>query len=106
MRTVRLLCVVFFGLAVADAAHVAAQQSYVGSDEQPAMTDPLAKELERCKALHEQAASDPRCQAASKEINRRFFGSQQEYHPGKVEMFPNESRHPLVTDKPNPAPEK
>jgi conjugative transfer region protein TrbK len=69
------------------------------------VTDPLAKELERCQLLNEKAGSDEKCQAAYAESRRQFFQPPPEYHPGKVEMFPKTKDQPWTTDpKPNPPP--
>ena len=60
---------------------VVAQQSNSTSSGPPLITDPLAKELERCKALNEKAAADPRCEAAYKESRQRFFQPPSNYQP-------------------------
>ncbi len=66
-------------------------------------TNPLGQELERCKALHEQAATDSRCQAAYKQSRDKFFGQTDNYTPVPVEVAPGVPRPKLV--KPEAAPE-
>jgi conjugative transfer region protein TrbK len=105
MKGARFLAFLFLAVMGLNAARVVAQQSNSTSSGPPPVTDPLAKELERCKALHEQAANDPKCQAASKEATRRFFQPPSDYQPGKVEMFPKTQSQPWTTDtKQNPPP--
>jgi conjugative transfer region protein TrbK len=99
MKPARLLACLFLVVMGLNAARVVAQQSNSTSSGPPPVTDPLAKELERCMALHEQAANDPKCLAVSKEATRRFFQPPEEYKPGKVEMFPKEHNQPWTTDK-------
>lgn len=65
---------------------------------QPA-TNLLGQELERCKALHEQAATDPRCQAAYKKSRDQFFGSPKPYEPVPVDAFPKTPDRPLTSPK-------
>jgi conjugative transfer region protein TrbK len=105
MKAARFLACLFLVLMALNSVRVVAQQSNNTSAGSPPTTDPLAKELERCKALHEQATNDPKCQAASKEATRRFFQPPSDYQPGKVEMFPKTQNQPWETDtKPNPPP--
>jgi conjugative transfer region protein TrbK len=105
MRAARLLACLFLVMMAVDAARVAAQQSNATLSGPAPVSDPLAKELERCKALHEQAANDPKCQAASKEATRQFFQPPSGYQAGKVEMFPKTQSQPWTTGtKPNLSP--
>jgi conjugative transfer region protein TrbK len=96
-----MACLFLAGAAVSS-ANVVAQQSGAQSSAGGPVTDPLAKELERCKALHAQAANDPACRAASKEATRQFFQPPADYQPGKVDMFPKSQSQPWTTD-PKPA---
>jgi len=107
MRKAQLFVIALLGIAAVDSVRVVGQQSAQGSGES-AGTDPLAKELERCKALGEKAASDDRCKAAYAESNRRFFSSHDDYHPVPVDLFPKAHKEPLTTDKKpdQPSPEK
>lgn len=105
MKAARFLACLFLMVMGLDAARVVAQQSNDTSSGPPPVTDPVAKELERCKTLGEQAANDPKCQAASKEARRQFFQPPSDYQPGKVEMFPKTQGQPWTTDtKSNPSP--
>lgn len=88
MKAARLVACLFLGFAALNSARVIAQQTNGAATPPIAVTDPLAKELERCKALHEQAANDAKCQAASKEATRRFFQPPSDYQPGKVDIYP------------------
>ncbi len=103
MNTARLVACLFLSVAALNSARVIAQQTNGAATPPIVVTDPLAKELERCKALHEQAANDAQCQAASKEATRRFFQPPSDYQPGKVEMFPKTQGEPWTTEK-KPAP--
>jgi conjugative transfer region protein TrbK len=98
MRVFQAAALILFSVTAIHAARLAAQQTNDTSAGPPPVTDPLAKELERCKALHEKAANDERCKAASKEANRRFFQPPSDYQPGKVEMFPKSQNQPWTTD--------
>lgn len=62
----------------------------------PPATNALGQELERCKALHEHAATDPRCQAAYKKSREQFFGQRDKYVPVPVEVAPGVSEPKLV----------
>jgi len=73
MKTVRIVSLLFLAALAIDAARVAAQQTGSPASGPPPVTDPLAKELERCKALNEKAASDPSCEDAYKNSRERFF---------------------------------
>jgi conjugative transfer region protein TrbK len=107
MKAPRILaCLVLAALAVISAVIVAGQPSDTSQGLSPATTDPLTTELERCRALHEQALNDEKCQAASKEVTRRFFQPPPEYHPGKVEMFPKTKDQPWTTDPKPTSPPK
>src|SRR5579863_4514076 len=88
MNAARTVACIILGVAALNAAHVIAQQTNGAATPPAAVTDPLAKELERCKALHEQAASDPKCQAAYKESRARFLTPPSDYQPGKVDIYP------------------
>jgi conjugative transfer region protein TrbK len=99
MKAARLVACLFLSVAALNAARVVAQQTNGAATPPIVVTDPLAKELERCKALHEQAATDARCQAAYKESRKRFFTPPSDYQPGKVEMFPKSQSEPWTTEK-------
>jgi conjugative transfer region protein TrbK len=96
MRVFRAAALVLFSVTAIHAARLAAQQTNDSSVGPSPVTDPLAKELERCKALHEQAASDERCKAASKEATQRFFQPPAEYKPAPVQMNPDTPQPTLV----------
>jgi conjugative transfer region protein TrbK len=85
------------GVVLQTGAHVSASaQSSAAA--QP--TNPLGPELERCKALHEQATTDPRCQAAYKKSREQFFGSGiSPYDPKPIDIFPKTPDRPLTTPK-------
>lgn len=104
MKAVRLLACLFLIVMGLDAARVVAQQSNDTSSGPPPVTDPVAKELERCQRLSDQGASDPNCQAASKEATRRFFQPPGEYKPVPIQMNPDTPAPKLV--KPDPAQSK
>lgn len=105
MKAARFLSCLFFAAVGLDAVQSAAQQSTDPSAGLPPVTDPLAKELQRCQALQDQGASDPKCQAASDEATRQFFQPPADYRPSKVEMFPKTQNQPWTTGmKPNPGP--
>jgi conjugative transfer region protein TrbK len=98
MKGARLLACLFLVVMGLNAARVVAQQS--NNERQPsAATDPLSKELQRCKQLNESASSDPACEAAYKEVRRRFFSHSDTYQPAPVDMFPKEHNQPWTTDK-------
>jgi conjugative transfer region protein TrbK len=103
MKAARLVACLFLCVAALNSARVIAQQTNGTATPPTAVTDPLAKELERCKSLHEQAATDTRCQAAYKESRTRFLTPPSDYQPGKVEMFPKTQSEPWTTEK-KPAP--
>jgi conjugative transfer region protein TrbK len=100
MNSARILAYVFVVVAAVNSARVVAQQPAGTSSDLPPVTDPLARELRRCQALHEQAANDEKCQAASKEANRRFFTPPADYHPSHIDLFPG------VPDPKTPAPKQ
>ena len=103
MKTARLGSILLLALAAVSAARVAAQQPTETTP--PAVTDPLAKELERCKQLNEKAAADEQCQAAYQQNRQLFFQHGGTYHPTPVDMFPKDSTGPWTIDKkPDPAP--
>jgi conjugative transfer region protein TrbK len=97
-RIPRLLVCLFLTIVAVGSASVVAQRTGAQSTGAGPVTDPLAKELERCKALHERAANDPGCQAASKQATRQFFQPPADYQPGKVDMFPKTQNQPWTTD--------
>ena len=88
MKTARLVACLFWGVAALNSAHVIAQQTNGAATPPAAVTDPLAKELERCKSLHEQAATDARCQAAYKESRARFLTPPSNYQPRTIDIYP------------------
>lgn len=104
MRILRTATLIIVGLAAVHAAQLAAQQANAPSSGPAPVTDPLAKELERCKALHEQASTDERCLAAYKESRRRFLTPHSDYQPGKVDMFPKTQQEPWTTETKPDAP--
>jgi conjugative transfer region protein TrbK len=104
MRLLRAVTLILVSVAGVDAARVAAQQVSAPAASSTQLTSPLANELERCKALHEQASADERCQAAYKESRRLFFQPPSKYRPATVDMFPETGKEPWTTDiKPNSA---
>ena len=101
MNSARTLAYLFVAVAAVNSARVVAQEpAGAGSSGPPPITDPLAKELRRCQALHEQAANDEKCRAASKEVDRQFFTPPADYHPGHIDLFPG------VPDPKTPAPKQ
>ena len=96
MKAARLLACLFLMVIGLDAARVAAQQSNATLSGPSPVTDPLAKELERCKALNEKAASDPRCEAAYKESRQRFFQPPSNYQPPPARIDPDVPEPKLV----------
>jgi len=88
MKAARLVACLFLGVAALNSARVIAQQTNGAATPPTAVTDPLAKELERCKSLHEQAATDARCQAAYKESRTRFFTPPSDYQPRTIDIYP------------------
>jgi len=105
MKLARLLACLVLAVAAINSAHVVAQQSNDTSAGTAAVTDQLAKELERCKALNDQAASDARCEAAYRESRQRFLQPPADYQPGTVDMFPQTGSQSWTTDpKPSSSP--
>ena len=101
MNSARILAYLFVAAAAVNSARVVAEQpAGAGSSGPPPITDPLAKELERCRELNEKAASDERCDAAYKESRRRFFQPPADYHPGHIDLYPG------VPDPKTPAPKQ
>lgn len=98
MKLARLLACLFLVVAALNCARVVAQQSSGTSAGAAAATDPLAKELERCKALNDQAASDARCEDAYRESRRQFLQPPADYQPGRVDMFPETGSQSWTTD--------
>lgn len=94
MKTAQFLTVVILGTAAINSASVVAQSGISGQS--PAITDPLAKELERCRVLNEKAASDERCQAAYAESKKRFFTPPKDYTPPPIRMNPGIQEPKLV----------
>jgi len=105
MRVGQILGFLFLAMMAVTAARVAAQQSNSTSPAPaPVPADPLTKELQRCKALNEKAASDPACEAAYKEERRRFFSHGYTYKPAPVDMFPKEHTQSQTTNPQTKAP--
>jgi conjugative transfer region protein TrbK len=104
MRALRAISLIIVAAGVIHTAQLSAQQANAPSTAPAPVTDPLAKELERCKALHEQASTDGRCQAAYKESRRRFLTPPPDYQPGKVDMFPKTQQEPWTTETKPAAP--
>jgi len=96
MKAARLVACLFLGVAALNSANVIAQQTSDAATLPAAVTDPLAKELVRCKALHEQAATDARCQAAYKESRRRFLQPPSDYQPPPAHIDPDVPEPKLV----------
>ena len=90
MRFVRGVSIGILAVTVIAAARVAADQTGTAAPASPApVADPLTKELDRCNQLGDQARNDPGCVAAAKESARRFFQPPGEYHPRKIDLYPN-----------------
>jgi conjugative transfer region protein TrbK len=96
MRILRAAALILFSVTAIHAARLAAQQANDTSAGPPPITDPLAKELERCKQLNERAASDERCEAAYKESRKQFFQPPADYHPAPAHIDPNVPEPKLV----------
>lgn len=96
MRIFRAAALVLFCVTAIHAARLAAQQVNDTSAGLPPITDPLAKELERCKQLNEKAASDARCEAAYKQSRKQFFQPPSDYHPAPVQLHPSVPEPKLV----------
>ncbi|MGB8842913.1 MAG: putative entry exclusion protein TrbK-alt [Aliidongia sp.] len=96
MKAARILACLALAALAGISAEIVAQQPGTAPSELPPPTDPLTKELERCKALHEKAVNDEGCQAASKEVTRRFFQPPPEYHPVPIQMDPDVPQPKLV----------
>src|SRR6266852_3531244 len=96
MKAARLVACLFLGVAALNSARGIAQQANDTSAGPPPITDPLAKELVRCKALHEQAETDARCQAAYKESRRRFLQPPSDYQPPPAHIDPDVPEPKLV----------
>ena len=88
MNPARISAFVILGIAAAAAAHVVVQQPSEAVA-QTSPSDPLAKELDRCRLLDEKAENDRGCQAAYAKNRRQFFTPPAPYAAGKVELFPN-----------------
>jgi conjugative transfer region protein TrbK len=99
MKAARFPACLFLMMMALNAARGVAQQSNNMSAGSPPVTDPLAKEIERCKALHGQAVSDARCAAAYKESRQRFFQPPSSYQPQPAHVDPDVPEPKLV--KPN-----
>ena len=100
MKAARLVACLFLCVAALNSARVIAQQTNGTATPPTAVTDPLAKELERCKSLHEQAATDARCQAAYKESRTRFLTPPSDYQSKNTDLYPG------VPDPKTPAPKQ
>lgn len=96
MKAARYLACLFLVMIAVNSARVVAQQSNSTSSGPPPVTDLLAKELERCKALNEEAASDARCEAAYKESRQRFFQPPSSYQPPPARIDPDVPEPKLV----------
>jgi conjugative transfer region protein TrbK len=104
MKAARLLAYLVLAAMALDAARGVAQQPSNGQTSPPAATDPLAKELQRCRELNEKAEADPGCQAAYQEVRKRFFTHSDTYHPVPIQMYPGGPEPKLV--KPDQDPSK
>src|SRR5579863_7785975 len=100
MKAARLVACLFLSVAALNSARVIAQQTNETATPSAAVTDPLAKELVRCKGLHEQAATDARCQAAYKESRTRFLTPPSDYQPKNTDLYPG------VPDPKTPTPKQ
>jgi conjugative transfer region protein TrbK len=100
MKDARILACLFLAALAGVSAEIVAQQP--GDTSQglppglPPVTDPLAKELERCRLLNEKAGADEKCQAAYEESRRQFFQPPPEYHPVPIQMDPDVPQPKLV----------
>ena len=90
-----LVCLVLAALA-GISVEIVAQQPGDTPSAAPQATDPLTKELERCRLLNEKAGDDEKCQAAYAESRRRFFQPPPEYHPVPIQMYPDVPQPKLV----------
>jgi conjugative transfer region protein TrbK len=98
MRLLRAVTLMLVSVAAVHAARLAAQQAGAPSGGSTQLPNPLATELERCKALREQASVDERCEAAYKESRRLFFQPPRAYRPVTIDMFPETQKEPWSTD--------
>ena len=89
MRGLRAAALVIVGVVMGQAVHIGAQQTRDTSPAPSPITDPLAKELQRCKDLHEQAATDENCRTAYTESRRRFLEPPGDYQPSKIDLYPS-----------------
>ncbi len=96
MNPARILAFAILGIAAFATAHVVTQPPSEAVDHAKP-SDPLAKELARCRQLGEKAETDRDCEAAYAGNRKRFFTPPAPYSPGKVELFPN--KQPLTIDK-------
>ena len=95
MMSIRIAALaILSGVVLQTGLHLSAS-AQSSAPPQPA-TNPLGQELERCKALHERAATDPRCQAAYKKSRDQFFGQRDSYVPVPVEVAPGVPQPKLV----------
>jgi conjugative transfer region protein TrbK len=101
MTSIRIAALaILSGVVLQTGFHLSASAQ---SSAPPQPTNPLGQELQRCKALHEQAATDPRCQAAYKRSRDQFFGSGMvPYNPRPVDVFPNTRGDHWTTEKKQP----
>jgi conjugative transfer region protein TrbK len=100
MKHIRLISYVIFGAVMLHAAmQAAAQQPADPGQPSPAVTDPLARELLRCKALNEKAEADARCRAAYEENRKRFFAPDKPYEATPVDMFPKGHNEPWTIER-------
>ena len=97
MKASRIAAFIFTGTVIANAMNVAAQQTGDNRGGIPPVTDPVAKELERCMHLSEEAAAkDEQCQAAHKKANDQFFQPPRDYHPVPIQITPGIPEPKLV----------
>ena len=102
MRLIRAITLMLVSVSAVHAARLAAQEPSAPAVGPVPITDPLARELERCKALPAQALADERCQAAYKESRRLFFEPPRAYRPATIDMFPETQKEPWApTAKPS-----
>jgi conjugative transfer region protein TrbK len=98
MDVIRIVAVAILGgVLLQTGFHVPA--SAQSGQAQTLPTNALGQELERCKSLHEQAATDARCQAAYKQSRDNFFGTPKPYEPAPVDAFPKTPDRPLTPSK-------
>jgi conjugative transfer region protein TrbK len=97
MNITRIIALGFLGLAAIGAVRVVAQQPTGIGEMHASVSDPLIRELDRCRQLNEKAQNDQGCQTAYAENRKRFFTPPGPYVPGKVDLFPH--KQPLTADR-------